>query len=184
MRTRLLAILAALLVPASGCKWMEDFKTKSQGTKATGKMPEVSADQLVNFLNERADRLRSIEYSDTRMMVSGKGIPVSAKLDGELSAAQPRYFRMVSSGRVVSSKLLMGSNPQEFWGRAQKALPNLPEGIKVHLVLPNEAMDKGTCVWEAESLEKIREFLETATGDVSQNDYMLIDEAHAMGLPQ
>lgn len=115
MRTRLLAILAALLVPASGCKWMEDFKTKTQGTKATGKMPEVTADQLVNFLNERADRLRSIEYSDTRMMVSGKGIPVSAKLDGELSAAQPRYFRMVSSGRVVSSKLLMGSNPQEFW---------------------------------------------------------------------
>jgi hypothetical protein len=75
------------------------------------------------------------------------------------------------------------SNPQEFWGRAQKALPNLPEGIKVHVVLPNEAMDKGTCVWEAESLEKIKEFLETATGDVSQNDYMVINEANAMGLP-
>ena len=75
------------------------------------------------------------------------------------------------------------SNPQEFWGRAQKALPNLPEGIKIHVVLPNESMDKGTCVWEAESLEKIQAFLEEATGDVSKNDYMVINEANAMGLP-
>ncbi len=76
------------------------------------------------------------------------------------------------------------SNPTEFWGRAQKALPNLPEGIKVHVVLANESMDHGTCVWEAESLEKITAFLEAATGDVSKNEYMIIHEASAMGLPK
>ena len=79
MRTRLLAILAALLVPASGCKWMEDFKTKTQGTKATGKMPEVSADQLVNFLNERAPEDRDI--GDLVMFLAAK-----YGLSGELSS--------------------------------------------------------------------------------------------------
>ena len=85
-------------------------------TKAgSGPLPEVSADVFVNFLNERADRLKTIEFNDTRMRVSGKGIPVPATLDGNLAAAQPRYFRMVSSGRIASAKLDMGSNPQEFW---------------------------------------------------------------------
>ncbi len=116
MRSRILILLAALLAPASGCKWIEDMKGKAQPhPKGTGAISEVTADQLVNFLNERAEKLRTIEYNDTRMRVTGKGIPVPATLDGNLAAAQPRYFRMVSSGRVASSKLDMGSNPEEFW---------------------------------------------------------------------
>ena len=75
------------------------------------------------------------------------------------------------------------ANPAEFWSRAQQALPNLPQGIKVHMVMPNEKMDNATCVWEADSLEIITNFLEGATADVSKNDYMIISEPHAMGLP-
>ena len=76
------------------------------------------------------------------------------------------------------------SNPGEFWGRAQKALPNLPAGIKIHGVFPNETMDLGTCIWEADSLQHIQEYLEAAVGDVSKNDYMVINAANAMGLPK
>lgn len=116
MRSALLILLAAAFAPAAGCKWIEDMKTNMQPRpKATGKLPDVEADQLVHFLNERAERLRSIEYKDTQMRVSGKGIPVAAKLDGSLVAAQPRYFRMESSGRVVAAKVDMGSNPDQFW---------------------------------------------------------------------
>lgn len=116
MRSALLILLAAAFAPAAGCKWIEDIKNTAQPRpKSTGKMPEVSADQLVHFLNERASRLQSLEYKDTQMRVSGKGIPVAAKLDGMLVAAQPRYFRMESSGRIVDAKVDMGSNPQEFW---------------------------------------------------------------------
>jgi hypothetical protein len=116
MRSRILILLAALLAPATGCKWIEDIKNNAQPkAKGSGALPDVSADQLVTFLNDRAEKLRTIEYNDTRMRVSGKGIPVPATLDGNLAAAQPRYFRMVSSGRVAAAKLDMGSNPQEFW---------------------------------------------------------------------
>ncbi|MCW5908741.1 MAG: hypothetical protein KIS94_12835 [Chitinophagales bacterium] len=75
------------------------------------------------------------------------------------------------------------SNPGEFWARAQASLPNLPEGIKIHGVFPNETMDIATCIWEAESEQQIKEYLEGKTGDVSQNDYMAINTANAMGLP-
>jgi hypothetical protein len=117
MRTRILILLAALLAPATGCKWIEDMKQGMQPRPkpGTGAIPEVTADVLVNFLNERAEKLRTIEYNDTRMRVSGKGIPVPATLDGNLAAAGPRYFRMVSTGRIADAKLDMGSNPQEFW---------------------------------------------------------------------
>lgn len=76
------------------------------------------------------------------------------------------------------------SDPGQFWSRAQESLPNLPAGIKIHAVFPNETMDNATCVWEAESEAQIREYLEGKTGDVSHNDYMRINEANAMGLPQ
>jgi hypothetical protein len=94
---------------------MEDLKGTAHQKKNTDKIADVPAEALVQFLNERAERLRSVEYNDAQMRVSGKGIPVAAKLDGSLVAAQPQYFRMVSSGRVVAAKLDMGSNPQEFW---------------------------------------------------------------------
>ena len=115
MRSVRLILIATLLATAVGCKWIEDLKSSTPGRKSADKIPEVQADQLVGFLNDRAERLRSIEYSDTRMRVSGKGIPVPATLDGNLAAAQPRNFRMVSSGRIAAAKLDMGSNPQEFW---------------------------------------------------------------------
>jgi len=109
-------MLAALVTPSLGCKWVEEMKSSAQAkNKSTDKIQEVHADQLVHFLNERAARMRSVEYSDTRMHVSGKGIPMPATLDGNLAAMQQRMFRMVSSGRVASAKLDMGSNDKEFW---------------------------------------------------------------------
>lgn len=75
------------------------------------------------------------------------------------------------------------SNPGEFWSRAQQSLPNLPQGIKIHGVFPNQGMDIATCIWEANSLEHLQQYLEEKTGDVSKNDYMPINAANAMGLP-
>ncbi len=75
------------------------------------------------------------------------------------------------------------SNPGEFWQRAQQSLPNLPNGLKIHAVYPNETMNDATCIWEAESVETLKTYLEENTGDVSNNQYMPINAANAMGLP-
>jgi hypothetical protein len=41
------------------------------------------------------------------------------------------------------------SDSSQFWSRAQESLPNLPEGIKIHSVMPDESMSNAICVWEA-----------------------------------
>lgn len=75
------------------------------------------------------------------------------------------------------------SNPGEFWSRAEASLPHLPEGIKIHSVLPNQAGDDAVCIWEAKSLEQLSEYLEEKTGDVAHNHYIVVNEGNAMGLP-
>jgi hypothetical protein len=76
------------------------------------------------------------------------------------------------------------SNPGEFWSRAQAALPNLPEGIKIHQVMPNATGDDAVCLWEANSHEQLRDYLESNTGDVAHNHYIVVNDATAMGLPK
>lgn len=76
------------------------------------------------------------------------------------------------------------SNPPEFWGSAQKNLPNLPEGgvKRVLNVFPNENMDHCTCVWEADSIETLDNYLREKVGDASNETYYQVNEANAMGL--
>jgi hypothetical protein len=75
------------------------------------------------------------------------------------------------------------SNPGEFWSRAQASLPDLPEGIKIHSVLPNAEMNDAVCLWEANTLDQLKTYLEEKTGDVSANHYIPVNETNAMGLP-
>jgi hypothetical protein len=39
-------------------------------------------------------------------------------------------------------------------------------------------------LWEVESLDGFKNYLESATGHVSKNDYFVIDEKVAIGLPK
>lgn len=75
------------------------------------------------------------------------------------------------------------SNVAEFWAAAQRELPNLPAGIRVHAVFPNAAADEATCVWECGDEPTLRAYLEEQTGRFSANAYMAIDASRAMGLP-
>jgi hypothetical protein len=74
-------------------------------------------------------------------------------------------------------------DPREFWSRTAQALPNLPQGIRIHNVFPNPDGSRGVCLWEGESLEHVRAFVDGATRDVSDNDYFAVRAEHARGLP-
>lgn len=116
MRLRDLRLLAAaaLLCPAVGCNWMREWREQAQAVRPGGALPKRDAEDFVRFVNWRADQLQSIEYGDVRMRVSGKGIPIPVSLDGNLAAAQPRNFRMVTQGKLAGS-VDLGSNPEQFW---------------------------------------------------------------------
>jgi hypothetical protein len=75
------------------------------------------------------------------------------------------------------------SDTAAFWSRAEASLPNLPEGIKIHAVMPDAKGAKAICVWEAESLAAITAYLEDKTGDVAKNTYLVINEANGLNIP-
>ena len=119
MRTRDLRLLAAaaLLCQAVGCNWMREWRNQmglAPGPTPGGKLRDEPAERFVQFVNKRADQLQSLEYSDVRMRVSGKGIPLAVNLEGNLAAAQPRCFRLRAMGKVAGT-IDLGSNPDQFW---------------------------------------------------------------------
>ena len=76
------------------------------------------------------------------------------------------------------------SNPPEFWGIAQKTLPNLRKGIKLHSSYPIADMSTAFCLCEADLLDGFKKYLEAQVGHVSKNDYYVIEEQFAIGLPK
>lgn len=59
----------------------------------------------------------------------------------------------------------------------------LPEGLKGLMYLPSVDGQKADCVWEANSVDALRNFLEHETGTAAKNEYMAIKAEAAVGLP-
>ena len=69
-----------------------------------------------------------------------------------------------------------------FQRRAESAMPP-PDGLHVHMFLPADDLSRATCLYEASTLDSVREFVDGALGDASTNRYFPIAEDHAIGLP-
>jgi hypothetical protein len=82
---------------------------------------------------------------------------------------------------VVNHKV---NNPQDFWASAQQSLPELPvDGVqRIIQVMPNGDMTEATCVWEADSIEKLDGYLRSKVQDWSKETYHEVNTAQAMGL--
>ncbi|MGE0404992.1 MAG: hypothetical protein AB7O65_01740 [Candidatus Korobacteraceae bacterium] len=76
------------------------------------------------------------------------------------------------------------SEPREFWEGASKAMPSLPKNIILHQSFPSPDGKKAVCIWEAESVEVLRNLLESVSGQVSQNDYFAIENKEGIMLPK
>ncbi len=74
-------------------------------------------------------------------------------------------------------------DPARFWAAAQEATPNLPEGLALHQSIAATDGRRATCVWEAESVDRLRAFLEPLTGDSSVNDYSQAVNREGVALP-
>ena len=112
MRGFRLLLIALLLAPAVGCAKFREMGWIDR-PKSGGPIDPVTADRLVKHLNDHAAELRSVEY-DAAARVSAKGLP-AVNLHGDLTAAQPRSFRMAAKGSLVPVKFDLGSNSQQFW---------------------------------------------------------------------
>src|SRR5262245_27533445 len=115
LRLSLLAVAVALPV---GCSWMEKMKNGGGGGNggggSKGPLPQLSAEQLVGYLNTQSARLNTLAYGDAHV-IAKEGLIAYPQLDGTLVASQDKYFHMNAKHRLASAKIDLGSNPDEFW---------------------------------------------------------------------
>ena len=82
---------------------------------------------------------------------------------------------------VVQHKI---SDPATFWSLAGEALASLPEGTKVCQSLPNADGSQAVCLWSADSVDTVKDLVESKVGHISTNEYYEVETQNAMGLPQ
>lgn len=74
-------------------------------------------------------------------------------------------------------------NPKKFWEKAQEITPNLPANLKLHQVFPTKDGTHGICVWEANSIPALRDFLDGATAGLAANEYFEIENKESIAMP-
>jgi hypothetical protein len=74
------------------------------------------------------------------------------------------------------------SDPQRFWSAAEGG--ELPEGVALHSSFPNPDGSKAACLWEGDSVDAVKDVIESTVGEVSSNDYFEVDAEKAQGLPR
>lgn len=73
-------------------------------------------------------------------------------------------------------------DPASFQSRGEQVFP-LPEDLHVHHFLPAADFSRAACLYEAPSLEQLREHLDSKLGDASTQRYFAVADNAAIGLP-
>ncbi len=71
------------------------------------------------------------------------------------------------------------SDPDAFWGGKL----NLPEGTELPLVAPSSDGTRGVCVFKSDSVNTVRNLVDGATAKISRNEFYVINDGNALGLP-
>lgn len=80
------------------------------------------------------------------------------------------------------------TDPQQ-WAQITKNMTamveqgKLPQGLKGLMYLPATDGRKADCLWEAQSVDALRSFLDREIGTAARNDYFQINTEAAFGLP-
>ena len=77
------------------------------------------------------------------------------------------------------------SDPEEFFSTdAQEVADNAPAGVQPRQFFPSTDRSAAVCLWEGDSIDAVRSYVDSVTGDSSQNTYFEVDAELAMGLPE
>ncbi len=77
------------------------------------------------------------------------------------------------------------SDPEKFFSSdAEEVAANAPSGLQARQFFPSQDRSAAVCLWEADSIDTAREYVDSVTGDASQNTYFEVDTEYAMGLPE
>jgi hypothetical protein len=75
---------------------------------------------------------------------------------------------------------------QAFLSRGERLADpsNAPPGVVPRQFCPSKDLSAATCVWEAGSVDAVRDYIDSTLGDASDNRYFEINTEDALGLPE
>lgn len=74
-------------------------------------------------------------------------------------------------------------DPQEFQTCAEAVFP-LPDDLHVFQFFPAQDLSRAVCLYEAPSVDRLRDYLDGKLGNASTQRYFPIAEGEAIGLPE
>jgi hypothetical protein len=74
------------------------------------------------------------------------------------------------------------TNSDAFFKLAAR-VSEAPSGIKALQFFPSTSKDRAVCLWQANSIDALKGFLEPLSAQSSRNIYYSVDSTRAMGLP-
>jgi hypothetical protein len=60
----------------------------------------------------------------------------------------------------------------------------LPAGVKPVLYIPGINSKTTFCLWEADSIDSVKKFVDAESGTAARNEYFEVDAKNAIGLPE
>lgn len=73
------------------------------------------------------------------------------------------------------------SEPAAFWNAADPT--TLSPDVKLHHTFPTPDGTRAVCIWEAESVDAVRNLLEPRIGKVSRNEYFAVENREGFARP-
>ena len=74
-------------------------------------------------------------------------------------------------------------DPDYFFADVPSVAQNAPPGVHPRMFCPGRDKTTAVCLWQAESIEAVRAYLDETTGSSAVNTYFEVDDAAAIGLP-
>jgi hypothetical protein len=92
-------------------------------------------------------------------------------------SAEVMTMQVVVQHRITDPEKFFSMNAEEVAGGG-------PAGVQGRQFFPSQDHSAAVCLWEADSIESLRDYLDPATRGVAENEYFEVDTQRAMGLPQ
>jgi hypothetical protein len=73
------------------------------------------------------------------------------------------------------------SEPAVFWNAADPT--TFPAEVKLHHTFPTPDGTRAVCIWEADSVDAVRNVLEPVIGTVSRNEYFPVENREGFARP-
>jgi hypothetical protein len=81
-------------------------------------------------------------------------------------------------------------NDAQKWEKTTQSVMNkvqggaLPAGLKAVCFFPATNQKMTFCLWEADSIDTVKKFIDRESGTSARNEYFEVDTKKAMGLPE